>query len=91
MPSTCARAAESGQVVELTSRATALTPNQMATRMAMSRATVMRLIHTGELSAYRVGTHWRIPVAEFDRYREALHGQMIRAVSDGLESELYAN
>jgi excisionase family DNA binding protein len=84
-------AAESGEVVQVTSRAEALTPNQIATRLAMSRTTVMHLIGTGELTAYRVGTHWRIPIAEFDRFRAKLHGDMIHAVSDELEAELHAD
>ena len=82
-------AARMGEVVDLTSRAEALSPNQVASRLAMSRASVMKLISDGSLQAYRVGTHWRISMVEFQRFCDLMHAELIRDTSDELEAELY--
>ena len=37
----------------------------------------------------RVGTHYRIPAREFERFRDAVMGEMISDVSADLEADLY--
>jgi excisionase family DNA binding protein len=83
-------AARSGEVVDLTTRAEALTPSQIAARLSTSRPSVMRLIRAGELGAYQVGTHWRVPAREFDRFLAQRHARMIHAISADLEADLDA-
>ena len=80
--------APSGDVVHVSARPEGLSPNQVASRMGMSRTTVMRLIGSGELRAYKVGTHWRVPLAAFDAYRRALNAQMINVIADDIEADL---
>ena len=82
-------AADAGEVVTLTSRPAMLTPTQVAERLGMSRATVQRRIQSGALRTVKVGSHHRVPIKEFQRFRDELYGDMIELVSADLESELY--
>lgn len=82
-------ARQSGEVVELSSRVETLTPAQAAKRLGMSRTTITRRILDGEIRAFKTGAHYRIPVPEFERFRDSLMAQMITATSDELEAELY--
>ncbi len=82
-------AAAAGAVVRLTARPETLTPAQAAERLGMSRSTITRRIKSGEITAVRVGAHYRIPVREFERFRDAVLGAMISDVSADLESDLY--
>jgi len=82
--------AAAGDVVQVSARPEGLTPNQFASRMGMSRSTVMRLIESKQVSAYKVGSHWRVPLAELDRYRRALNQEMLAGIADDLEAALNA-
>jgi excisionase family DNA binding protein len=82
-------AAAAGAVVRLTARPETLTPAQAAARLGMSRSTIARRIKSGEITAVRVGTHYRIPAREFERFRDAVMGAMISDVSADLEADLY--
>jgi excisionase family DNA binding protein len=82
-------AAAAGAVVRLTARPETLTPAQAAARLGMSRSTIARRIKNGEITAVRVGSHYRIPVREFERFRDAVMGAMISDVSADLEADLY--
>lgn len=46
-------------------------PGEVAGMLGVSYSTVLDLIHSGELSAIRLGRYWVVPVAEVDRYLEA--------------------
>ena len=47
-----------------------LTPAEVATQLAVSTATVLRLIHRGELPAIQVSERiYRIPSASFEMYK----------------------
>jgi excisionase family DNA binding protein len=81
-------AAAAGAVVRLTARPETLTPAQAAARLGMSRSTIARRIKSGEITV-RVGTHYRIPAREFERFRDAVMGEMISDVSSDLEADLY--
>lgn len=48
-----------------------LTVTEVAASLRISKMTVYRLIHTGELPSIRVGRTFRIPVKAYDTYREA--------------------
>jgi excisionase family DNA binding protein len=50
---------------------------------------IARRIKSGEITAVRVGTHYRIPAREFERFRDAVMGAMISDVSADLEADLY--
>jgi excisionase family DNA binding protein len=48
-----------------------LTVAEVAARMRVSKMTVYRLVHAGELSAVRVGRSFRVPVHAVDDYLRA--------------------
>lgn len=49
----------------------------------MSRSTVRRRIADGELKATKVGTHNRIPLAEYERFSRQLMRRMAAASAAG--------
>lgn len=83
------KAREAGEVVSLRSQPEALSPAEAGRRLGMSRSTVTRKIEAGEIRAIKVGTHHRIPLREFEAYRDKLVGAMIAATSDDIETDLY--
>jgi excisionase family DNA binding protein len=82
-------AAAAGAIVRLTAQPETYTPAEAAVRLGMSRSTIARRIKSGEITAVRVGTHYRIPAREFERFRDAMMGAMISDVSADLEADLY--
>lgn len=50
------------------SEATFLTVAEVATAMWVSKMTVYRLVHSGELPAVRVGRSFRVPESAVDDY-----------------------
>lgn len=50
------------------SDATFLTVAEVATAMRVSKMTVYRLVHSGELPAVRVGRSFRVPESAVDEY-----------------------
>ncbi|WIY82153.1 helix-turn-helix domain-containing protein [Propionimicrobium sp. PCR01-08-3] len=82
-------AKERGEVVDFTSRVELLTPAEVAHRLGMSRSTVLRRIADGDIRATKVGSHHRIPLAEYERYsRELLHRMAEESAAD-IEAELF--
>ena len=45
-----------------------LTVQECATAMRVSKMTVLRLIHSGELPAFKIRHQFRVPVNELERY-----------------------
>ena len=84
------RARENGEVVSLRSRPEFLSPQAAGRRLGMSRSTITRKIESGEIKAIKVGTHHRIPLREFEAFRDRVVGSMIAATSDDIEADLYA-
>ncbi|MBI9113924.1 helix-turn-helix domain-containing protein [Sanguibacter suaedae] len=54
-----------------TPRVQFLTVAEVADAMRVSKMTVYRLVHAGELPAVRVGKSYRVPQAALDQYLEA--------------------
>lgn len=50
-----------------------LTVSEVATIMRVSKMTVYRLVHSGELEAIRVGRSFRVPEQAVDRYLKAAY------------------
>jgi excisionase family DNA binding protein len=48
-----------------------LTVNELAGYLKVHPSTVYRLLKTGELPAFRVGSDWRFRLEEIDRWRVA--------------------
>jgi len=71
-----------GASVELSAEAPFLTPEQVAKQLGISRPTISRRIKTGELKAVKVGNRNRIPVAEFERFRDAYLDELAGALAD---------
>ena len=84
-------AASSGQTVTVTAAERMLTPEQMATRMNMSRSTITRRITTGQIHAVKVGNRHRIPYTEFLRFREAVLTEIAVAAGPDIEAELFGD
>lgn len=84
-------AKDRGEVVEFSSRVELLTPAEVAKRLGMSRSTVLRRIADGDLEATKVGTHHRVPLAEFERYSHELMRRMAEASAADIEAELFGD
>jgi excisionase family DNA binding protein len=84
-----ARASASGQTVELNSRVETLTPAQMADRIGISRATVARRIADGQIKVIKVGNRNRIPITEYERFRDELMQAMVDHYADDIERDLF--
>ena len=54
----------------MTTRMRYLTVAEVADTMRVSRMTVYRLVHTGELAALRVGKSFRVPQDALEAYLE---------------------
>lgn len=78
-----------GEVVDVSTRVELLSPAEVATRLGMSRSTVLRRIADGDLAATKVGTHHRVPLAEFERYSHELMRRMAEASAADIEAELF--
>jgi len=78
-----------GEVVDVSARVELLSPAEVAKRLGMSRTTVLRRIAEGDLKASKVGTHRRIPLAEFERYSRELMRRMAEASAVDIEAELF--
>lgn len=75
-------AEEVGASVELLAKTPFLTPDEVAKQLGLSRPTISRRIKAGELKAVKVGNRNRIPVAEFERFREAYLDELASALAD---------
>lgn len=74
------------RLVRLTARPEFLTPAEAAARLGTSRSTIARRIKSGEIAAVKTGTHYRIPMREFERFRDATLSAMISDVSTAAQS-----
>jgi excisionase family DNA binding protein len=83
------QAGASGQTVELNSKVETLTPAQMADRIGISRATVARRIADGQIKVIKVGNRNRIPIAEYERFHDALMQEMVNHYADDIERDLF--
>lgn len=71
-----------GASVELSAEAPFLTPEQVAKRLGLSRPTISRRIKAGDLKAVKVGNRNRVPVAEFERFRDAYLDELTSVLAD---------
>jgi excisionase family DNA binding protein len=71
-----------GASVELTADAPFMTPEEVAARLGISRSTISRRIKAGELKAVKVGNRNRIPLAEFERFRNAYLDELAGALAN---------
>ena len=78
-----------GEVVDLSARVEMLTPAEVGRRLGMSRTTVRRRIADGELKVVKVGTHNRIPLAEYERFSRELMVRMAAASADEIAADLF--
>lgn len=66
----------------------ALTPAEVATRLGISQATVLRRIKSGEIHAVKVGNRHRIPIMEYHRFRRSLMQSMVDHYANDIEDDL---
>lgn len=81
-------AAKSGETVEIHTRVQTMTPAEAAKRLGLSTSTVSRRIKAGEIRTIKVGNRHRIPIREFEAFRDRLMGQMVAHYADDLEADL---
>ncbi len=55
---------------DATARPAFLTVAEVADAMRVSRMTVYRLVHSGEMPAIRVGKSYRVPASALEQYLE---------------------
>ncbi len=48
-----------------------ITVSQLAERLSVARSTAYGLVSAGKLPALRVGSSWRIPLADLERWERA--------------------
>ena len=75
-------AALAGASVQLTADAPFMTPEEVASSLGVSRPTISRRIKAGELKAIKVGNRNRIPIAEFERFRNAYLDELASALAN---------
>jgi len=75
-------AASRGSSVQLTMVEKSFSPTEVADMCDVSRATLNRRIQDGTIAAVRVGTLWRVPEAEVERYRQFLMAQAAAVMAD---------
>lgn len=61
-----------GQRIEIQTSPQYLTTTMAARRIGISRPTLMKAIRSGELPAFKVGSHFRIRTQDADSFRKAL-------------------
>lgn len=83
------KAAAEGRTVTLSSKSYFMTPEEMAQRMGVSRATISRRIRSGEIRAVKIGNRNRIPYAEYRRYWRQAMGDLVEFVRDDLREDLF--
>lgn len=79
------RAVADGDTVTIAALPDELTTTQAADQLGVSRPTVMKLIHSGELPAHMVGTHHRVRTADVVAFRRARLARQ-RAAFDELQA-----
>lgn len=86
-----AAAKQHGATVKVIEETVLLTPIEVAKRLGVSRTTILRRIADGEIKAVKVGSHHRIPLAEYERYRDELFHTMAVAIGPDIEAELFGD
>ncbi|MFN8049671.1 MAG: helix-turn-helix domain-containing protein [Ancrocorticia sp.] len=71
-----------GASVELTADAPFLTPDEVAKQLGLSRPPFLVESKAGDLKAIKVGNRNRIPIAEFERFREAYLDEMASVLAN---------
>lgn len=75
-------AGQSGEVVSLSAAEQTLTPAQMAAEVGISRASIQRRIAAGEIRCKKVGSRYRIPAREVQRFRHAFVQELASTLAD---------
>lgn len=75
-------AAEAGEVITVSAKVETLTPAQVADRLGVSRPTIVRRIAAGDLKVFKVGNRNRIPIPEFERFRDTYVREMASSFAD---------
>ncbi len=74
-----------GSVIGVQTLPEELTTTTAAQQLSVSRPTLMKMIHSGEIESYKVGTHTRIKAEELMRFRDARRERRQRALAQLLE------
>ena len=67
-----------------------LTVSEVANRLLVSRMTIYRLVHSGDLRSIAVGGSFRIPLSAYEEYidqHERTHGESVESMIESLITE----
>ena len=78
-----------GQRIEIQTSPQYLTTTMAARRIGISRPTLMKAIRSGELPAFKVGSHFRIRTEDADAFRKGLLKKTVAQKEQALK-ELWA-
>lgn len=76
------QAGTAGEVVSLSAEEPTLTPAQMAAEIGVSRASIQRRIAAGQIACRRVGSRYRIPAREVERFRKVFVADLAATLAD---------
>ena len=78
-----ATAGRAGESVSLVADEVTMSPSQMAEQIGVSRASIQRRITAGDIRCKKVGSRYRIPLTEVERFRR----QFVRDMADTLADD----
>lgn len=77
-----ATAGRAGESVSLVADEVTVSPSQMAEQIGVSRASIQRRIAAGEIGCKKIGSRYRIPLAEVERFRRRFVQEMAATLAD---------
>jgi len=75
-------ASRAGEVVSLVPDEITFSPAQVAEQIGVSRASIQRRITAGEIRCKKVGSRYRIPLAEVERFRREFVREMASTLAN---------
>lgn len=76
------QAVDSGETVTMTAEEETFSPAEMAQEIGISRAGVQRRIASGEITCRKVGSRYRIPRREVERFRAVFIRDLTATLAD---------
>jgi excisionase family DNA binding protein len=75
-------AGRAGEAVSLVPDAVTFSPAQMAEQVGVSRASIQRRIAAGQIRCTKVGSRYRIPLTEVERFRHEFVREMAATLAN---------
>lgn len=75
-------AGDAGDSVSLNAEEETVTPAEMAEDVGISRASIQRRITAGDIKCTKIGSRYRIPIQEVERFRRSFIQEMATTLAD---------